>query len=520
MQISRNRLALIALAGFSGLAWAQPGGVVVGGFEHSPLGGSVFGPPTERGILVSNIGSSGNDGVEINLGGVRGVRGGGWGMHVGPLLDTPGAEYKIRHKGWDGLIYGNHRVVSNGDGTGTFTFDFGTPGASSIRVVEYDAQGVVISDVVHGGGSTDQVWQPNFLCNNGTLPILMVRWIKPCATCAPEMWIGWYCIGEGIYTYEPGQDQRRIVVTPDMPGVDWSNVLLESAMVTCSGLDTLTVRNADIVTPGGLYCWGTGTAQVSQTCPNAGLPCLPGEEVVSTCCNDTDGDGIAIDLGPDVGTATSSYKRSEAEMNLNAIDKKGRSLGVISTRSDPLTGMSTITPDFSSVGSTECDVHFYDDGGNPISTARVLTIGGYAVAWHANCPPGYYEVGYWTGVGPHKMYVFVGCFSYMDFVLPSGEVVTAHSVGFEPVDPTVRTGAPRTMTYTGAMGSELAVGSVAVTRNGCAADFNGDGAVDFFDYLDFVDAFSASGVSADFNDDGSIDFFDYLDFVDAFSAGC
>jgi hypothetical protein len=54
----------------------------------------------------------------------------------------------------------------------------------------------------------------------------------------------------------------------------------------------------------------------------------------------------------------------------------------------------------------------------------------------------------------------------------------------------------------------------------CPADFNGDGGVDFFDYLDFVDAFSANLPAADFNDDGSIDFFDYLDFVDAFSLGC
>ena len=49
----------------------------------------------------------------------------------------------------------------------------------------------------------------------------------------------------------------------------------------------------------------------------------------------------------------------------------------------------------------------------------------------------------------------------------------------------------------------------------CLADYNRDGTVDFFDYLDFVDAFSQG--TADFNLDGSIDFFDYLDFVDRFS---
>jgi len=54
----------------------------------------------------------------------------------------------------------------------------------------------------------------------------------------------------------------------------------------------------------------------------------------------------------------------------------------------------------------------------------------------------------------------------------------------------------------------------------CGADFNGDGSVDFFDYLDFVAAFSGDAVNADFNRDGITDFFDYLDFVASFSAGC
>ncbi|MBU6412074.1 MAG: hypothetical protein KGS45_01250 [Planctomycetes bacterium] len=54
----------------------------------------------------------------------------------------------------------------------------------------------------------------------------------------------------------------------------------------------------------------------------------------------------------------------------------------------------------------------------------------------------------------------------------------------------------------------------------CGADFNSDGVVDFFDYLDFVAEFSGATVSADFNNDAVIDFFDYLDFVAAFSGGC
>lgn len=53
-----------------------------------------------------------------------------------------------------------------------------------------------------------------------------------------------------------------------------------------------------------------------------------------------------------------------------------------------------------------------------------------------------------------------------------------------------------------------------------SADFNRDDTVDFFDYLDFVAAFSTGAAEADFNGDGTVDFFDYLDFVAAFDVGC
>jgi hypothetical protein len=55
---------------------------------------------------------------------------------------------------------------------------------------------------------------------------------------------------------------------------------------------------------------------------------------------------------------------------------------------------------------------------------------------------------------------------------------------------------------------------------GCPADFNGDNQVDFFDYLDFAQAFANEESSADFNGDNQVDFFDYLDFAQAFDEGC
>ncbi|MEK6700764.1 MAG: hypothetical protein AABZ53_00745 [Planctomycetota bacterium] len=60
--------------------------------------------------------------------------------------------------------------------------------------------------------------------------------------------------------------------------------------------------------------------------------------------------------------------------------------------------------------------------------------------------------------------------------------------------------------------------------NPCPADFNCDGAVDFFDYDDFVVCFEGgacpAGTTADFDGDSTVDFFDYDAFVVAFETPC
>ncbi len=54
----------------------------------------------------------------------------------------------------------------------------------------------------------------------------------------------------------------------------------------------------------------------------------------------------------------------------------------------------------------------------------------------------------------------------------------------------------------------------------CAADFNGDGILDFFDVSAFLAAFSAMHANADMNGDGVFDFFDVQLFLGVFAAGC
>jgi glucose/arabinose dehydrogenase len=54
----------------------------------------------------------------------------------------------------------------------------------------------------------------------------------------------------------------------------------------------------------------------------------------------------------------------------------------------------------------------------------------------------------------------------------------------------------------------------------CAAEYNCDGFIDFFDYLDFVRDFESGAPRADINGDGFLDFFDYDDYVTSFESSC
>ncbi|MBL8764453.1 MAG: hypothetical protein JNM07_09315 [Phycisphaerae bacterium] len=54
----------------------------------------------------------------------------------------------------------------------------------------------------------------------------------------------------------------------------------------------------------------------------------------------------------------------------------------------------------------------------------------------------------------------------------------------------------------------------------CPADFNQDGAVDDYDFFDFLNAFLGGDAAGDFNADGATDDFDYFDFANLFFGGC
>jgi hypothetical protein len=54
----------------------------------------------------------------------------------------------------------------------------------------------------------------------------------------------------------------------------------------------------------------------------------------------------------------------------------------------------------------------------------------------------------------------------------------------------------------------------------CYPDFTGDGVLDLFDFLDYVNAFNAGEDRADCDQEGGLDLFDFLCFTNAFNEGC
>ncbi|MCC6676655.1 MAG: hypothetical protein IT436_05880 [Phycisphaerales bacterium] len=54
----------------------------------------------------------------------------------------------------------------------------------------------------------------------------------------------------------------------------------------------------------------------------------------------------------------------------------------------------------------------------------------------------------------------------------------------------------------------------------CPIDYNGDGLVDFADYLEFLNLYDAQDPRADLNGDGLVDFADYLEFLNLYAGPC
>lgn len=69
-------------------------------------------------------------------------------------------------------------------------------------------------------------------------------------------------------------------------------------------------------------------------------------------------------------------------------------------------------------------------------------------------------------------------------------------------------------------GTEMGLRVAGVAPSACAADFNGDGALDLLDFVAFQQAFQQGNASADANSDGLLNVLDFVAFQALFLMGC
>ena len=503
----------------------------VSGLLHQPLGGAELGLAAGRRLPVHNLGSSGEDGVEITM---NSAYGGAVAVDVEAMLNSNGTGIRIRHKGWDGLIYGNQRLVSNGDGTGTFIFDFTDLGATALRVVQYDAHGGVISDeTTPGGGPLSVPWVPNFTCPGGGYPIAASGWRRVCPTCPWFWWVGWVCSDGGTFTNQ----NARIVVTPTLPGGTPDPAGLESLLVTAEGLGDLVVSDASIA-PFGVQSWGLDPARISEQCDDP-AGCTPEQRKLHVDNLGSSGqDGVAIDLGPGTGGVSAGLARPRCcrghVIIMKLYDDAGQEQRVSRTQTTASDGSEELDADFSALGATGFRLTLLDasgvEVGPPGGTAFVG--GGPRPVFTNRCPVGQTEWWINTGTPNNPVWVFQGCVGGYDFVLPGyGPVPNVDSFRVEPLDATLSVGRLARCTITSDDPEGLIITGLAATPV-AKGDLNWDGAVDLLDFGQFADCMAGPNVTtpppgcdagrfsrADLENDNDVDTADFAAFQAAFMGG-
>jgi len=523
----KTRITITAFAMFtlSGLASAQPFEATVCGLLHTRVGEATLGAPTDRRLPVRNLGSSGQDGVEVQL---RSLFGGGVSVDVGPLYAVADGEIKIKIRGWDGTIKGTLRLQSPAGGPVTGGINFAPIGAAGIRWRALDSSGNPIAEGEVDGPS--MTWGMPGDPDPLNPPVMDVS-----ARTAGEHFkeVKLVCRREGQpITGLPVGDLEGVAAFGFEPipcaGCTNSFTDVGSIEVTGRGMDELVVQDSSIgtfssgVIENGHYAYGIsggasagrprlrglGGAIIGEECDGP-APCTINERRLPIRNLGSSGqDGVEIDLGPNASGVQMTAQRERCCRGhvtlLKAFDDSEQELSRAMETSPPGGGLQ-LQVDSAAIGATETFVRFYDADGN--ETGLLVYPGAIAVLdVSALCPPG----SIWTKkfINGHWHWY---CHSYMDFQVPGGTVISAAGVSIG-TDSSLK---PRTITMTSNdQGGEMLIDDLAVLSPpappSCDPDVNCDGSPDQGDVACMVLAVAGEMScfcqgDADFNLDGSAD---------------
>jgi len=499
MNATSHALTCIALATAAASAFAQPGAdSYASGILHQPLGAATLGPIDGRRLPVANIGSSGQDGVEVKL---RSAWGGGVGVDISPLYGpTPGGQVRIRPKGWDGTIKGNVRA-SSGPGGVMLEADFFDIGASSSHYTEYDQLGnPVASGVFPAGGIAAP--PP---CVNQYMVWYMVCYITSMGPPIQftTVW-KFYCSPTPFGWLDPVSSDalRTIVIQPDLPigSPGWDN--LDSMEVTGSGVPSLDVGNANLRSfpiscpPWDCFAfgstlenerWALGQAHMSEQCTpdqQSGACDENVRRLVVSNIGSSGQDGVAIALPPTTGGVELARRKDYCcpghTTLMRLSDEDGHEQRITTTTLDPLTGDEMITADFSDYGADGFVLTCLDAGGVVVGPPGGTAIinGGNQPVFTNRCPDGGTEKWLNTGTQGNPVWTFQGCETNNNMTLPGGTVLTGVATyTITPLNPTSSVGRLRHVVIT-KNGSELELRGIVISPPPPTCgnpDFDGDG---------------------------------------------
>lgn len=523
MNALKNKLMTVgvasaALAALSGTASGQLSSEYASGLLHSAVGDADLGPVAARRLPVHNLGSSGQDGVEVKFnsmwGGGAGVSApglfgsGGGGGGAGGMLHT-------KHKKWDGTP-GGSMIVSSGPGGMMLTCDFSDLSATAVRVMQYQG-GQLVSDVTTVGPVCNGPIVPE--CPPPQVPTI---WYWKLWNSNTQQYVYqwmWTCQDHVTLNGQHLQDEMRII--PELPVGLPDDEGPGTMMITSDGPD-IEILDAQLLTF-GTSNYGTGGAHIEEEC-DGGVPCAQASRRIrATNIGSSGQDGVSVTLGPGSAGGSISYGRSvngwDLKENVKAFDDQGTQMMRVGNAPSPTSGQnSALEFDFSGVGDGSFEAVFYDGDHNPIGTAFYIpNVGGTVVldpSWMC-MPPTYPVYGYNYNT---NTWHFLCCAGGFDLVLPSGETIgPVMSMEMTPASP-----ARHRLRSFEVAGSSICEDVViqGVTEVGCAAEVTGDGIIDLTDFFQFLNDFDTSQPGADIDGIPGVDLGDFFTFLNSFDQGC
>ncbi|MEQ9096001.1 MAG: GC-type dockerin domain-anchored protein [Phycisphaerales bacterium] len=476
-----------------------PGGRYFG-LQHDPRGEAELIPEAGGRLRVSNIGSSGQDGVRIDLGRVE--------SHV-TELELPAPPLLPDGAYLEAIAYGelggapdsqilSVRATDQGD-VNLISADLSRidPGSATLRVLNGD-------DVVFEG--------PLDVAGGGSTPLVRssqpVKKTDPYWRMDPECWL---ILEFGI----PGLIE--VVGGPPVQG-DTVMVIMRDAGTPVGDLSRMDLLGAGLgqflILGEQIGKFGVLHQAVGDVALLAGEGALDvevpqgvrgGLETVELTHFIRADQGVLLDTLIDNGIFTDITVESGGILGGVA----GQALGRVSINN------GVLTSDFSALGSDQ---------------ATLVLLRGGDVVFRGDLPDGELLA---MAVPP----VLGGCGKLPPdppcFWLPLDDIFTGVPTGGPPVDfdeirvlataPSAPIDALESYAVSASAGGTEVIrftGFQAIDPFACRADLDGDGELTIFDFLLFQNLFDARDPRADFDGDGRFTIFDFLAFQNAFVAGC